>query len=597
MEDLLELDTILLFRRFVAWQMSQLHGEGPARDAYLGLSLSWKELRCEGEKALHDQSLVVSEDELFELFALQHMALVQSAPGAKPQNKANGFARRASVQVQAARGKMKEKVAAIKGDKVPSLTTAAGLSAKANDNDDMAPMQRLKAKRHQVLRQLRDVYQAGISLRTTADHRSGSPSSPPRSRRSPPPGAPAAAATAGAAPAAAPPTERSVGRTALACRRGRVRRGPRVGGRPRLDGRLRRVGRAAVAVGAPPPSGPAVQEVAARAARGGRAARGIDCGGCTRGRDAGAYAHPARVRPPARLVRRAAPRHLAAADRAHPHRRRRRRPFGRAAARAVPSRLRAARIRALAHAPAVDAKLGAGPVSIGVLSLASPDERRRRAESAASLTLRVAEARRRGRRRSPDSRWYNNCSPSAAASSQSTVRRAVAGGSRRSLVSATRASSRSAPRRRGFPNGRAARRGRRRARLQPAPLPPPPAAAAAYAYGPTPAVRRPARMRGQPEMPMASTAPPPRRRRRCRRRRAQSAASAALTAGTPHAAAASAAGGAAAAADDPYASLNPPCAAAAAAGGGGDDDDDDGAGRRARRRRAACGEDRSSSTG
>ena len=53
-----------------------------------------------------------SEDELFELFALQHMALVQSAPGAKPQNKANGFARRASVQVQAARGKMKEKVAA-----------------------------------------------------------------------------------------------------------------------------------------------------------------------------------------------------------------------------------------------------------------------------------------------------------------------------------------------------------------------------------------------------------------------------------------------------------------------------------------------------
>ena len=150
MEDLLELDTILLFRRFVAWQMSQLHGEGPARDAYLGLSLSWKELRCEGEKALHDQSLVVSEDELFELFALQHMALVQSAPGAKPQNKANGFARRASVQVQAARGKMKEKVAAIKGDKVPSLTTAAGLSAKANDNDDMAPMQRLKAKRHQV---------------------------------------------------------------------------------------------------------------------------------------------------------------------------------------------------------------------------------------------------------------------------------------------------------------------------------------------------------------------------------------------------------------------------------------------------------------
>ena len=71
MEDLLELDTILLFRRFVAWQMSQLHGEGPARDAYLGLSLSWKELRCEGEKALHDQSLVVSEDELFELFALQ----------------------------------------------------------------------------------------------------------------------------------------------------------------------------------------------------------------------------------------------------------------------------------------------------------------------------------------------------------------------------------------------------------------------------------------------------------------------------------------------------------------------------------------------
>ena len=38
MEDLLELDTILLFRRFVAWQMSQLHGEGPARDAYLGLS-------------------------------------------------------------------------------------------------------------------------------------------------------------------------------------------------------------------------------------------------------------------------------------------------------------------------------------------------------------------------------------------------------------------------------------------------------------------------------------------------------------------------------------------------------------------------------
>ena len=46
MEDLLELDTILLFRRFVAWQMSQLHGEGPAPDAYLGLSLSWKELRC-----------------------------------------------------------------------------------------------------------------------------------------------------------------------------------------------------------------------------------------------------------------------------------------------------------------------------------------------------------------------------------------------------------------------------------------------------------------------------------------------------------------------------------------------------------------------
>ena len=168
--------------------MSQLHGEGP-RATPTRPSLSWKELRCEGEKALHDQSLVVSEDELFELFALRHGARAVGA-GREPQNKANG-ARRASVQVQAARGKMKEKVAAIKGDKVPSLTTAAGLSAKANDNDDMAPMQRLKAKRHQVLRQLRDVYQAGISLRTTADHRSGSPSSPPRS--------PTLPATAGAA--------------------------------------------------------------------------------------------------------------------------------------------------------------------------------------------------------------------------------------------------------------------------------------------------------------------------------------------------------------------------------------------------------------
>ena len=45
------------------------------RDAYLGLSLSWKELRCEGEKGAAE-SLVVSEGELFELFALQHMALV-----------------------------------------------------------------------------------------------------------------------------------------------------------------------------------------------------------------------------------------------------------------------------------------------------------------------------------------------------------------------------------------------------------------------------------------------------------------------------------------------------------------------------------------
>ena len=48
------------------------------------------------------------------------------------------------------------------------------------------------------------------------------------------------------------------------------------------------------------------------------------------------------------------------------------------------------------HAGRVDAKLGAGPVSIGVLSLASPDERRRRAESGRQLDgLRVAEARRR----------------------------------------------------------------------------------------------------------------------------------------------------------------------------------------------------------
>jgi len=33
MEELLELDTILLFRRFVHWQMVQLHGEPAAHEA------------------------------------------------------------------------------------------------------------------------------------------------------------------------------------------------------------------------------------------------------------------------------------------------------------------------------------------------------------------------------------------------------------------------------------------------------------------------------------------------------------------------------------------------------------------------------------
>ena len=50
MEDELELDTILLFRRFVAWQMGRLYGADAARRGYLGTSLAWGRLRCEEEE-------------------------------------------------------------------------------------------------------------------------------------------------------------------------------------------------------------------------------------------------------------------------------------------------------------------------------------------------------------------------------------------------------------------------------------------------------------------------------------------------------------------------------------------------------------------
>mmetsp|Transcript_48904 Transcript_48904/g.163210 ORF Transcript_48904/g.163210 Transcript_48904/m.163210 type:complete len:1331 (-) Transcript_48904:21-4013(-) len=47
MEELLELDTILLFRRFVHWQMVQLHGEPAAHEAYLGGGLDQELLRVD----------------------------------------------------------------------------------------------------------------------------------------------------------------------------------------------------------------------------------------------------------------------------------------------------------------------------------------------------------------------------------------------------------------------------------------------------------------------------------------------------------------------------------------------------------------------
>ena len=221
------------------------------------------------------------------------------------------------------------------------------------------------------------------------------------------------------------------------------------------------------------------------------------------------------------------------------------------------------------HAGRVDAKLGAGPVSIGVLSLASPDERRRRAESGRQLDgLRVAEARRRAvapplpgqsvvqqllaERRGlfsvhctiEPSPWWQSAQP------RISLRYA------RELAIGTSDGE-------GFrtvvPHGEAddARA------FNPLLLPPPPAAAAAYAYGPYARGAPPGpQPRGQPGdaggVAGAAAATPA---------AMQTPASAigrfrrTHFAGTPHAAAAvSAAGGAAAAADDPYASPNPPCA-------------------------------------
>jgi hypothetical protein len=51
MEDLLELDTILLFRRFVDWQMRHLYGVERARQAYIGhSSLDADAIRCEDDE-------------------------------------------------------------------------------------------------------------------------------------------------------------------------------------------------------------------------------------------------------------------------------------------------------------------------------------------------------------------------------------------------------------------------------------------------------------------------------------------------------------------------------------------------------------------
>ena len=205
------------------------------------------------------------------------------------------------------------------------------------------------------------------------------------------------------------------------------------------------------------------------------------------------------------------------------------------------------------HAGRVDAKLGAGPVSIGVLSLASPDERRRRAESNRQLDgLRVAERRRAVAPPLPASRRCSRCSFTPArfyihsaalspphsctprATSDSQVQQLLS--ERRGLFSVhctiepspwwqsaqPRISLRYARElaigtsdgegfRTVVPHGEAddARA------FAPLPLPPPPAAAAASAYGPYARGAPPARSRaGNPEMPAASTAPP-RRRRRC----------------------------------------------------------------------------------
>jgi len=74
MEELLELDTILLFRRFVHWQMVQLHGEPAAHEAYLGGGLDQELLRVD-ESALSEPG----KDSLYQFSLADLQSLTQVA--------------------------------------------------------------------------------------------------------------------------------------------------------------------------------------------------------------------------------------------------------------------------------------------------------------------------------------------------------------------------------------------------------------------------------------------------------------------------------------------------------------------------------------
>ena len=78
-EELLELDTILLFRRFVGWQMDQLHGAAVAREAFVGSEIE-DLLRADdmdrAETGAREKAEAGGADAAFEVEMLRHIVQV-----------------------------------------------------------------------------------------------------------------------------------------------------------------------------------------------------------------------------------------------------------------------------------------------------------------------------------------------------------------------------------------------------------------------------------------------------------------------------------------------------------------------------------------